>query len=1053
MAVKFRFKTQKYQTLAVDSVVEVFAGQGYHTGSPFQIQRDYSALYLNRADALLSAKAFTSLSDTGYSNYPIELSNEQLLNNIRKIQDNSNIARSNKLIADLGRCSLDIEMETGTGKTYVYIKTMFELNKQYGWSKFIIVVPSIAIREGVKKSIDITSEHFMELYHKRLRSFIYNSNNLNEINDFAQSPDLFVMIINSQAFNNISTCKNNNESRIIYSERDSFGSRRPIDIISGTNPILILDEPQKLSGKATSEAMKNFKPLVCLNYSATHKNLHNSVYALDALDAYNNQLVKRIEVVGIEVHNLQGTNGYLYLENIKLDSDNEPCAVFTIEKRTKSQIKRKSCLMRKNDDLYYQSGELSEYKGYVIAEINPQDGYVKFLNDHVIYIDEVQGDISTDDMARIQIRQTIKSHFLKEQKLFKKGIKVLSLFFLDTVKHYRDYDMPDHAGIYQKIFEQEYLAVKEELFSQGALLAEDQAYLNYLNSIEVQATHAGYFSIDKNKRLTDPILKGSLKEGKVSDNAKDYDLILKDKERLLSLENHVRFIFSHSALREGWDNPNIFQICSLRQAKSVVQKRQEVGRGLRICVDQQGNRQDSELLGEDFYEVNLLTIIAPESYATFAQDLQSEISQALHPRPTKVNLEFFTGKTVEFYEDINKDGTSRLKKRQHTITADEALDIIYVLRNLKTINAQGELTDNFNYQINHSSFDLGTDTEYQHLRKYNDGVRKLLEKVQDPHAIRRMVRRRLGVLQPTTKVTDRFNTPEFQELWKEINHKYIYTVDFDSQKLISLAVRAINDELRITRKLFNITSSKLKTQLSQSELVQGNSFEKLQSHTHVQEQIVTSNVRYDLLGQIANRTDLTRKSVADILMKIDPSTFAQYRYNPEEFITQCAEIINSQKGALVVENINYSQIPGQFEPEIFEQSYVNKNPELVIQSVTKSVIKPTLLDSIIERKFLDEMEDSQDICLYAKLPSKFVIPTPVGDYNPDWAIVFNKDFISHVYFIAETKGSKDHNQRRPIENIKINCARKLFNNLASNKVKYDVATTLDDVFSLAAQTS
>ena len=1059
MAVKFKFKTQEYQTKAVNSVVEVFKGQGYHDGNPYQIERDYSAQYQHTPKALLSANAFTKLFDTGYSNYPLQLSDKQLLLNIHTIQDHSNITRSANLSTELGRCSLDIEMETGTGKTYVYIKTMFELNQQYGWSKFIIVVPSIAIREGVKKSLDITCEHFMDHYHKRIRSFIYNSSNLNEINDFAQSPDLFVMIINSQAFNNISSCNKNTESRIIYSERDAFGSRRPIDILSGTNPILILDEPQKLSGKATAEAMKNFNPLLCLNYSATHKNQHNCVYALDALDAYNHKLVKRIEVVGIEAKNLQGTNGYLYLENILTDLNKPPRAVLNIEQRTKSAIQRKTIKLEKGDDLYYKSGNLREYSGYIISDINAVNGTVEFSNGVIIQIDEVRGNISAHDMIRIQLRQTIKTHLLKEQKLFKHGIKVLSLFFLDTVKHYRDYDAPDQAGVFQKLFEQEYQAVKQELFANGALLDEDKAYLQYLNSIETKATHAGYFSIDKkNKRMTDPKLKGSAKEGKVSDSVDDYDLILKDKERLLSLNNPVRFIFSHSALREGWDNPNIFQICSLRQAKSIIQKRQEVGRGLRICVDQQGNRQDSELLGEEFHDFNLLTIIAPESYASFAQDLQSEISQALHPRPQKVDMEFLTGKTIEIYEAI-KDSESKnepaLKKTKHTITDAEAFDIIHVLRNLKAINAKGEINAEFADKLNNSkesaNFNLGVEEEYQHLSQYSEGVFKLLEEVQNPQSISSMVKRRSGVVTPTTKLTELFNHDAFQYLWEQINHKYIFHVDFDSNTLIENSIRAIRDNLLISKRLFHVTSSKLKQELTQGTLEQGSAFENATTKTEVQQHSIKSLVRYDLLGQIAAQADLTRETIAKILTRLPQETFAQYKYNPEEFISQCVEIINGQKGSLAASNIKYTQTPYKFDNDIFEQSYTNKNSKYVLENAQKSVTLPTLVDSDIEKQFSEDMDCEENIEIYAKLPSKFVIPTPVGNYNPDWALVLKKNYTRHVYLIAETKGTKNEDLLRPIEKSKIQCARKLFEGLDSSEVKYSLVVSLDDVFAYRQQ--
>ena len=559
---KLKFKIQQYQTDAVENVVKVFNGQ------PNQGLREYvvdkGKVYIKKNGKLTEDTQTSYDENTGYKNSDIILTREELLRNIHQIQTESNIRLSNDVVDKLGACQLDVEMETGTGKTYVYIKSMFELNKLYGWTKFIVVVPSVAIREGVKKSFDITVDHFMELYGKKARYFIYNSNNLNQIDTFSQSGDISVMIINTQAFNtSLKEGAKNAAARIIYSVRDEFGSRRPIDVISANHPIIILDEPQKMGGAATQTALARFNPLFTLNYSATHKETHNPVYVLDALDAYNQKLVKKIEIVGFELKHLKGTDSYMYLEDIVLSKTEAPKARLEIEVKHANNIKREVKNLGVGDDLFYVSNELEQYRGYTISDIHidtmdSSHSTVSFSNGKMMYIKDVYGDISADHKARIQIRETVKAHFRKEASLFKRGIKTLSLFFLDEVANYRKYDEDGQQmlGRYGEIFEQEY---KAELNNNQNMFDAD--YMSYLGSISTHETHAGYFSIDKKGRSVNSDIKRGSDQ---SDDISAYDLILKNKERLLSFDEPVRFIFSHSALREGWDNPNVFQICSLR---------------------------------------------------------------------------------------------------------------------------------------------------------------------------------------------------------------------------------------------------------------------------------------------------------------------------------------------------------------------------------------------------------------------------------------------------------------------------------------------------------
>ena len=654
---KFTFKIQQYQTDAVDAVVRVFQGQPYTASTSYM--RDIGTLsnMSGQMRLLPGLEDDTQLeiedlmSEIGYKNEALQLTDDQLLQNIRNLQQESNIHQSDALVAPLGRVSLDVEMETGTGKTYVYIKTMFELNRRYGWSKFIVVVPSIAIREGVKKSFEITADHFMEHYGKKARFFVYNSSNLNQLDAFSSNSGINVMIINTQAFaasmneeKNVEGRKGDAAARIIYTKRDEFCSRRPIDVIAANRPILILDEPQKMGKEdsVTQKALKRFNPLFTLNYSATHAKQHNLVYVLDALDAYNKRLVKKIEVKGFEVKNLRGTDQYLYLENIVLSSKNPPMARLEMEIAHKNGNKREFRTLGVGDNLYYVSGEMEQYKGFVISEIDPFTGIVTFTNGDELRKGDVTGDVSEMDMRRVQIRETIISHFQKEQELFKLGIKTLSLFFIDEVAKYRQYDEDGNEllGEYGRIFEQEYISVLNEYRT-----FLDADYMKYLDAVDVHEVHRGYFSIDKK---TGRSVDSSVKRGTdMSDDISAYDLILKNKERLLSFEEPTRFIFSHSALREGWDNPNVFQICTLKHSDSTTQKRQEVGRGLRLCVNQAGNRMDAETLGDKVHEINVLTVIASESYAPFVSDLQKQIKDVLYDRPTKATIEYFSGKSIK----------------------------------------------------------------------------------------------------------------------------------------------------------------------------------------------------------------------------------------------------------------------------------------------------------------------------------------------------------------------------------------------------------------------
>ena len=1022
---KLQFKIQQYQTDAVESTVDIFNGQPNQGLLDYKM--DQGKVYVIDNGKRIEQKGISfSGYDTGYKNGEIVLSEDELLKNIHQIQTQNNIHLSNEVIKRLGACQLDIEMETGTGKTYVYMKTMFELNKRYGWTKFIVVVPSIAIREGVKKSFDITQDHFMELYGKKARYFVYNSDNLNQIDTYSQSADISVMIINTQAFNtSMKEGGKNKYARIIYDKRDEFGSRRPIDVIAANRPIIILDEPQKMGGAATQTALARFNPLFTLNYSATHRETHNPVYVLDALDAYNQKLVKKIEVVGFELRNLKGTESYIYFDSVVLSKNEPPMVRMEIDVQSKSgNIRRTYKNVGEGDDLFFLSGEMEQYRGYMLTEIDPR-GKAIFGNGVTLSVKDIQGNITADHKARIQIRETIKAHFRKESALFKRGIKCLSLFFVDEVANYRQYDDDGNQklGRYGEIFEQEYM---DELNNNQNMYDPD--YMAYLGSISAHATHAGYFSIDKKGRF----INSSVKRGSdQSDDTSAYDLILKNKERLLSLDEPVRFIFSHSALREGWDNPNVFQICSLRQSNSVSQKRQEVGRGLRLCVDRYGVRQDNDALPEEVHKVNRLTVIASEGYATFVADLQRDIKQDLYDRPTKADVDFFTGKIVAC-----DDGA------KYTITKNDAQEIYFQLRMKNYITKDGEVTETFRKACAEETLLPLADE----LQPMSNSVMKLVQSIYDPSVLKDMIDDGSKTTTPDNKLNDNFMKKEFQELWRRINHKYAYTVSFDSEELIEKAVGAINRELEVTQLSYVVTRGEQKDNTSLDDMKHGDMMRQQESATEKLKTDIVSNVRYDLLGKISSATRLTRKTVATILSKIRPTKFDMYKANPEEFIRKVTRLILEQKATIIVEHISYNRIEGKFDSDIFTQEKHGTIDHAF--EGKKSIVDYVFTDSEGELEFVGQIDTAKEVAVYAKLPKGFHIPTPVGNYSPDWAIAFQEGEVKHIYFVAETKGSMSSMDLREIEKGKIACAEKLFFQISTSNVKYgkvDSFETLMDI--------
>ncbi len=998
---KLQFKRQKFQAEAAKAVVDVFAGQPYQTPT-YMIDIGYGEQKFNDA-----------MDYTGWRNERLapELTDSRILEQLNKIQRANQIKPSERLE---GRYNLTVEMETGVGKTYTYIKTMYELNKHYGWSKFIVVVPSVAIREGVYKSFQVTEEHFAEEYGKKIRYFIYNSAQLTEIDRFASDSAINVMIINSQAFN-----ARGKDARRIYMQLDEFRSRRPIDIIAKTNPILIIDEPQSVEGKQTKERLKEFCPLFTLRYSATHKadSIYNMVYRLDAMEAYNKHLVKKIEVKGITQSGNTAANGYVYLESVNL-SKAAPTATIQFDCKGAKTIRKVTRTVNEGYNLYANSGELVEYQNnYIVRRIDGRDNSVEFLNGIKIYAGEVVGSVSEEQLRRIQIRETILSHIARERQLFVKGIKVLSLFFIDEVAKYKQYDEAGQPfnGVYADIFEEEY----QDIISNMQREFGDDEYMRYLDSIAAAETHAGYFSVDKKGKLTDSKLNN--KKERTSEDVDAYDLIMKNKELLLERNpkrSPVRFIFSHSALREGWDNPNVFQICTLKQSSSEVRKRQEVGRGLRLCVNQNGERMDSNLLGDDVHNINVLTVIASESYESFAKGLQTELAEALANRPQSITQELFKGRVL-----VDSQGNEQVVDAALAQAVYEDLITCgYVKRGVLTDKYYADKA-NGEIKVADEAADC-VNSIVQILDSVYDAKAMLPENARANNVELRVEQEKLAML-------------EFKALWERINTKTAYRVNFNTTELLEKAVAALNHNLRVGKSYFNVETGAMQEIKSKADLQSGQAFTKTKATAYSVAE--SSNTRrYDLIGKLVEETGLTRKMVCDILTGIEPNVFNQVQNNPEEFILKAAALINDEKASVIYQHIEYNILNEQYSTDIFTDTTIRGKLGANAMKTRRHLYDHLVYDSDNEQKFASMLDIDDNVAVYVKLPKSFYISTPVGHYNPDWAIAFYEGTVKHIYFVAETKGSMQSMQLRGIEQTKKHCAEEHFKKISSGNVIYEV---------------
>jgi len=1025
---KLKFKHQAYQASSVQAIVDCFKGQLPDTNA---------SRY--RIDPGMLAQGQTGKLDPladGFRNTPVQLSDSQLLNNIQQVQRQQNIPQSSSLsefhdsqgkvirYSSGAALNLDVEMETGTGKTYCYLKSIFELNRHYGWRKFIIVVPSIAIREGVHKSLQITAEHFLEDYGKKVRFFTYNSRELHQLESYSSDGGINVMVINVQAFN-----ARGKDARRIYDELDDFQSRRPIDVICANRPIVIMDEPQKMETKKTLESLAEFRPLFILRYSATHRVERNKIYRLDAVDAFNQKLVKKIAVRGITTRGLAGTSAYLYLENIEISASKPPVARLEFEQKLKSgSIRRVVRKLGKGDNLYDFSDGLEQYRdNFVVADINAVTDTISFLNGIELAVGDAVGDVNEDALRRMQIREAIKAHFDKESRLFDRGIKVLSLFFIDEVARYRDYSQSDEKGSYARIFEEEYQTLLQEYKPLKG------KYRDHLENIAVADTHKGYFSIDKKSRqLIDPTFK---KRGEDAGLANDehataaYDLILKDKERLLSFAEPTRFIFSHSALREGWDNPNVFVICTLKHSDNTVSRRQEVGRGLRLAVNQHGERIDH---ASTVHEINRLTVVASESYKDFVAGLQKDISATLSARPQLADEKYFTGKvlqttegSVEVSPEMAKQIYRYLLKNDYSDDQDRISDAYHQAKQTQQLAPLPEALQPLATQI----FQL-IDSVYSDAQ---------LPQISDDRRAKR------------NQLNTNFDKQAFQKLWARINHKAIYRVEFDSDELINNAISTLDANLRVEKLHFNIVRGEQQEQVDADQLKAGQGFRIRETESPDYHDSVQSGVRYDLLGKVAELSRLKRSTVARILTGLSSPVFEQFRHNPEDFIARAATLINEQKATMVIEHLAYDTLDETFDSSIFDanssQDFANAGEKL-----KRHIYDYVVTDSQVERSFVEELDSASEVSVYAKLPGGFFIPTPLGNYNPDWAIAFQEGTVKHVYFVAETKGSMQSLQLKGIEQAKIDCARRFFDTMnqqfSEKRVKYSVVNNYTNLKTL-----
>lgn len=973
-----------FQNKAIDSITGIFEGQ--EVGN-------------SRFTVSASQDRDMFESEVGVGNR-LKLLDEDILSNVQSIQLENGL-RPDKTLRSM---DFSVEMETGTGKTYVYLNTLMQLNQKYGFSKFVIVVPSIAIREGVYKSLQMTEDHFKERYDNvPYDYFIYDSDDLNKVRSFATSQNIQIMIINIQAFRRSFTNPDlDKKANIIHRPHDRMSGQKPIEFIQSTNPVVVIDEPQSVASTNKSQkAIESLNPLCTLRYSATHVDDYHMMYKLDSVDAYQKKLVKQIEVASVQVQDAQN-KAFIEVHDVRTKSG-DPIAKISFDQFKNGRTRRVTRNVEDGDDLFELSGGREVYDGYIISELYAKEGneYVYFSNDRMVKKGQAIGGVDDDTYKRLQIRKTIEEHLDKELRLRPKGIKVLSLFFIDRVANYREYDddLNPIKGKYAKMFEEEY-----------AKLIRKPKYNELFNGVDKESTieqvHDGYFSIDTKGRGSNKKEYFTDTSGETKGDIDTYSLIMKDKERLLSLDNPLKFIFSHSALKEGWDNPNVFQICTLNETNSVLKKRQEIGRGLRIAVNQDGERVHG-------FDVNTLTVMANESYEDFAKQLQKEIEQEEGIKFNVVEPHTFANIPV-----MKEDGEAEmLGQKKSEIVYNHLIDQEY-------IDERGKVQDKLRMDLKEDFVDLPEDVQDQ-----ADLIKARLKKISGKLNIKNADNKR--IVKPKKEV---LLSDEFKDLWDRIKYKTTYRVNFDSENLIEECAKELQNKLRVGRARFRYEKAKIETDRGGVRGVPVK--ETVQTYKESGFQLP------DVVSILQNETGLTRKTIAEILIR--SGRLNAFTTNPQKFIDQALSYIKDMMQTMIVDGIDYKKIGNDsyYAQELFEEEeltgYLNEN----MMEVQKSVHSHVVYDSDIEENFAQAFERNEAIKLYAKLPGWFNITTPLGPYNPDWAVLCEKNGEEKLYFVVETKGSLLSSSLRKKEEKKNECGREHFKELDSG-AKYEVVNNYD----------
>lgn len=1004
MVIKFESHLE-YQDDAVNSICDIFEGEEvFRSNFSVSVPKDANPELFDRV---------------GVGN-SIKIIDEELLENIQRIQLRNGLPQSSEQSFKKDGMNFSVEMETGTGKTYVYLKTIFELNRHYNFTKFIIVVPSIAIKEGTYKSLEITKEHFKGEYDNVIYDyFIYNPDKLENVRSFATNDTIQIMVINIDAFRkSFESNDDNNKSNIIHRYNDKLGFK-PIELIQETAPIVIVDEPQSVDNTPKSkEAIASLNPLCCLRYSATHRTPYNMMYKLDSIDAYELKLVKQIEVATAQIEGFQND---AYIDLIKVDNSSGIKAYLELDIQSAGKVSRKCKWVRKGDDLY-DITKRDQYEGYIVEDIwnDGENWYMSFTsNDKVVKQGLPLGSLSDEMVKREQIRMTIESHLDKEILLNPLGIKVLSLFFLDRVANYRQYDDDGNVvnGVYAKIFEEEYekLIKKHKYHSLFKELRD--------NIVDVKDVHNGYFSVDKQAKKSngkDKFERYVDTSGKTAKDDDTFNLIMKDKERLLSFDTPLRFIFSHSALREGWDNPNVFQICTLNESSKEIKKRQEIGRGLRLCVNQNGERVKG-------FEVNTLTVMANESYNDFASALQKEIEE-----DTGVVFGLlYKHSFAKIVVGAEGDKPVYLNEEKSGVLYDYCVQYGYVAEevvNKKTKEIAAKVQDKLKLDLKDNRVSIPEEFNF-----IKGSVIKVLRRISGNY---------MNIKDKNEKRAVKFKkeillSEDFKALWDRIKYKTTYSVKVDSEVLVNKCSDKILKELSVNKGKF--INKKVKLSITEAG-VQSDDDSMNESSRMIDEEV---SCLPDIVTYLQNETGLTRHSIVDILLKC--KRLDLFKKNPQAFIEAVLDIIKMQMRLLLVDGIKYQRLDSEvWCQELFEnqelQGYMNSN---LIES-TKSPYDYVIYDSLLERDMAKRFESSSNVKVYAKLPSWFTIDTPLGSYNPDWVLVWEDDNEQKLYFVVETKGGIFEDAIKETERKKIECGEKHFEALETG-MKMVVASEFEGV--------